>query len=116
MMPLMVQKNFYSVLGISVDSDDVVVRAAYKALMLKFHPDTNNNANATKRAAEINEAFQILGNASRRSAYDETLRSFDSSHGDSSPTPPPPPPPPKTAPGDVGDDPELYPSVGKILG
>lgn len=82
------QPDYYAVLGVSGTSDDVVIRAAYKALMLKYHPDTNKSLDATVRAAAINEAFAVLGNAERRAAYDASRARA------SSPPPSPPPPPP----------------------
>jgi curved DNA-binding protein CbpA len=63
-------KDYYAVLGIAPDSDEVVVRAAYKALMLKYHPDTSSVAGAGARAAAINEAFNVLGDPRRRASYD----------------------------------------------
>jgi hypothetical protein len=88
--------NLYHVLGVAQDSDDVVIQAAYKALMRKYHPDTNRDPNATARAQAINAAFDILGNVQRRAAYD-AARSTQRAH-----TPPPPPedpaPPPQYTP------------------
>ncbi len=87
------RSNYYAVLGVSPVSDDVVIRAAFKALMLKYHPDTNKSADATQRAAEINEAFSVLGDPQRRATYD-----YLQDNPRSPPPPPtPPPPPPKGA-------------------
>lgn len=81
--------DYYAVLGVSSTSDDVVIRAAFKALMLKYHPDTNRGADATQRAAAINEAFSVLGDPQRRAAYDASR-----ARGSTPPPPPPPNPPP----------------------
>ncbi len=89
------QQNYYAVLGVSRTSDDVVIRAAFNALMLKYHPDTNKSADATTRAAAINEAFRVLGDAKRRAAYDASRAQKAST---TPPPPPPPPPPPSSAP------------------
>jgi curved DNA-binding protein CbpA len=64
------KRDYYSILGVSPDSEDVVVAAAYKALMRKYHPDKNQSADAAKKATEINEAFENLRDPSRRAAYD----------------------------------------------
>ncbi|UYY59869.1 J domain-containing protein [Sphingomonas sp. S2-65] len=85
--------DYYAVLGVSPMSDEVVIRAAFKALMLKYHPDTNKNADATQRAAAINEAFGVLGDSQRRAAYDASR-----AQGARSSAPPPPPPPPPSSP------------------
>ncbi|WP_157219041.1 J domain-containing protein [Flavisphingomonas formosensis] len=62
--------DFYEILGVSPSSDEDVIRAAYKALMRKFHPDRNMSADATQRAAEINSAWAVIGDPAKRAAYD----------------------------------------------
>lgn len=64
----MAGKSLYDVLGVTPDADDIVIRAAYRALMAKFHPDVN--ANGADRAREIVEAFGVLGRPESRAAYD----------------------------------------------
>lgn len=88
--------DLYAVLGVSSNADEVVIRAAFKALMLRYHPDTNRSEDATKRAAAINAAYAILGDPKKRAAYDEAQRNFAGRTGGGSP--PPPPAPPKTTP------------------
>lgn len=66
--------DYYAVLGVAPTSDDVVIRAAYRALMLKYHPDTNTDARSTLKAAQINEAYKVLSDAFKRAQYDK-LRS-----------------------------------------
>ena len=65
----------YAVLGLSPTADDVVVHAAWRALLRKHHPDTNPGDPAGIRAREINEAFAILGKPGARAAYDRARRS-----------------------------------------
>jgi curved DNA-binding protein CbpA len=96
-------EDFYAILGVSADSEDVVITAAYKALMKKYHPDTNRgNAAAEARAKKINQAYDVLRDPGRRAAYDARRRGGGSA-GTASPPPPPPPspppPPPKPRPG-----------------
>ena len=64
------QPDYYAVLGVTPGSDAVVIRAVYKALMLKFHPDRNPGPEGERRARAINEAFTVLGDPRRRAAYD----------------------------------------------
>ena len=94
--------DHYSVLGVRPDSDAVVIRAAFRALMLKFHPDTNGSPSATEQAARINAAFAILGDPEKRQRYDTERRNAQKSTSSgererSTPAAPqqPPPPPPK---------------------
>lgn len=76
--------DHYAALGVSPTSDDEVIRAAFKAMMLKYHPDTNKSAGATAKAASINAAFSILGDPTKRAAYDQ-VRSSKASRSRTSP-------------------------------
>lgn len=64
--------DHYAVLGLNPSADDVVVHAAWRALLRKHHPDTNPDDPAGIKAREINEAFAILGKPGARAAYDRT--------------------------------------------
>ena len=59
--------DLYSVLQVNRTAEPEVIRAAYRALARKNHPDFGGDA---KRMAAINQAWAILGNAPRRAAYD----------------------------------------------
>jgi len=62
--------DHYAVLGLSPSADDVVVHAAWKALLRKHHPDANPDDPSGDRAREINEAFAVLGKPDSRARYD----------------------------------------------
>jgi curved DNA-binding protein CbpA len=62
--------DHYAVLGLAPSADDVVVHAAWKALLRKHHPDTNPDDPSGARAREINEAFAVLGKPAARANYD----------------------------------------------
>jgi curved DNA-binding protein CbpA len=62
--------DHYAVLGLNPSADDVVVHAAWKALLRKHHPDTNPGDPSGARAREINEAFAVLGKPDARARYD----------------------------------------------
>jgi len=49
-------KDYYRILGILDDAEDIIVRAAYKALAQRYHPDKwkGNKDEANKRMQEIN--------------------------------------------------------------
>jgi len=78
----MTQADYYAVLGVSPDAEDIVIKAAYRALAQRYHPDKNiaDPAFSRKRMAEINEAYQVLGDPKLRNAYDLS-RSPKSGHG-----------------------------------
>jgi curved DNA-binding protein CbpA len=65
------QKNFYSVLGVTDNAEMVVIRAAYKALMMVYHPDRfeGDKEEAIRKTKEINEAYTILIDPKRREEY-----------------------------------------------
>ncbi len=66
-------KDYYSVLGVSKDADEVVIRAAYKALAQKYHPDKATpelKSEYTDLMTLINEAYGVLGDSGKRLKYD----------------------------------------------
>lgn len=74
--------NYYELLEISPNASDEVIRMAYKALVKKYHPDSYKGdlGEAQKIMADINQAYDVLSDREKRSAYDETI-----SHSDHSP-------------------------------
>lgn len=66
-------RDHYEVLGVSPTSEDVVIRAAYRALMRRYHPDKDPGAELSGRALEINAAYAVLGDPGRRARYDGSL-------------------------------------------
>ena len=66
-------KDYYSILGVSKDADEVVIRAAYKALAQKYHPDKASpelRSNYTVRMTEINEAYAVLCDYKKKTNHD----------------------------------------------
>jgi|SRR5688500_3344886 curved DNA-binding protein CbpA len=62
--------DYYAILGVSPASEDVVIRAAYLALMRRYHPDRNASAEAAERARAITAAYAVLSDGDRRAEYD----------------------------------------------
>jgi curved DNA-binding protein CbpA len=58
-------KDYYSILGVSPTAELVVIRAAYRALALRYHPDTwgGDKTQAENLMRELNEAYEVLSNA-----------------------------------------------------
>jgi uncharacterized protein YecT (DUF1311 family) len=90
----------YETLGVSPNAEDVVIDAAYKAMMKRHHPDAPGR-DAGKDDAEakaINEAYRVLRDPETRARYDRDLASGGASSrgwerpADPEPTQPPPPP------------------------
>ena len=62
--------DHYATLGLAPQAAHSAIRAAYLALMQRYHPDKNHSADAGVRAREITVAYEVLGNRERRSDYD----------------------------------------------
>lgn len=70
-------KDYYGILGVLPDAEEIVVRAAYRALAQRYHPDRSPRASADEanaRMAEINEAYVVLADHRLRETYDEQRR------------------------------------------
>jgi curved DNA-binding protein CbpA len=66
-------RSLYDVLNVAPEAEPVVVEAAYKALIKKYHPDQAVEAPVSKDATAINEAFAILKDPAKRADYDHRL-------------------------------------------
>jgi molecular chaperone DnaJ len=64
------KRDYYEVLSVSRSASDDDIKKAYRRLALQFHPDRNNAPEATERFKEATEAYQVLSDAEKRSAYD----------------------------------------------
>lgn len=64
------QRSLYEILNVSPSADVVVIEAAYRALIKKYHPDQSAVVQDGSSAAQINHAFATLRNAERRADYD----------------------------------------------
>lgn len=65
------QKDLYAILGVSSDSDESKIKAAYRRQARKWHPDVNDNSpESIAKFKEITEAYEVLTDTQRRSQYD----------------------------------------------
>jgi len=63
--------DYYEVLEISKSSDSTQIKKAYRKLAMKFHPDRNQgDKEAEEKFKEVNEAYQVLSDSSKREIYD----------------------------------------------
>ena len=68
----MAKRDYYEVLGVSRDVDDAGLKKAYRRLAMKYHPDRNpDDTVAEENFKEAKEAFEVLGDPNKRSAYDQ---------------------------------------------
>lgn len=70
-------KDYYKVLGVPRDADEQEIKKAYRKLAVKFHPDKNpGDRQAEERFKEINEAYEVLGDSTKRAKYDQLGQSY----------------------------------------
>src|SRR3979409_1974399 len=61
----------YDVLGVSRSASAADIKSAYRKLAKKLHPDANkHDPKAASRFSELNAAYEIVGDADKRKAFD----------------------------------------------
>ncbi len=65
-----VKRDYYDVLGVPREADDEEIKRAFRRLAQQHHPDIDKNDGAEQRFKELNEAYRVLSDRQRRSAYD----------------------------------------------
>ncbi len=63
-------KDYYKTLGVARDASQDEIKAAYRKLARKFHPDVSKEGDAEARFKEIGEANEVLRDPEKRAAYD----------------------------------------------
>src|ERR1700722_18699664 len=67
----MAKQDYYATLGVARDASGDDLKKAYRKLAMQFHPDRNpGDKPAEARFKEVNEAYDILKDDQKRSAYD----------------------------------------------
>jgi DnaJ-class molecular chaperone len=73
----MAVRDYYKVMGLGADASEEEIKKTYRMLAMQYHPDRNhNNPGAVEKLKEINEAYHVLGDRERKSAYDRSLRTW----------------------------------------
>lgn len=68
----MSKRDYYDILSVDRDADQAVIKKAYRRIAMKYHPDRNpDDADAEAKFKEASEAYEILSDAEKRSAYDQ---------------------------------------------
>ena len=66
--------NYYEILDVSRVATYEEIKAKYRKLALKYHPDRNpDNKKAEEMFKKISEAYEILGDKEKRKKYDEKI-------------------------------------------
>ncbi len=64
-------KDYYDVLGVPAAASAAEIKKAYRRLASKLHPDVSKEADAESRFKAVNEAYEVLGDATKRGEYDK---------------------------------------------
>ena len=74
-------KDYYRILDVSPDAEKNEIKASYKRLIKRYHPDTldssnRDDPNILQTVQELNEAYAILGNEEKRLLYDDAIQVY----------------------------------------
>ncbi|MBP3891038.1 MAG: molecular chaperone DnaJ [Solobacterium sp.] len=65
------KRDYYEVLGVSRSASESDIKKAYRSLAKKYHPDVNHDKDAPEKFKEINEAYEVLSDPTKRQNYDQ---------------------------------------------
>ncbi|NEQ26671.1 MAG: J domain-containing protein [Microcoleus sp. SIO2G3] len=71
--------NHYTTLDIQPTASQAEIKDAYRRLAKQYHPDSNREVANHDRIAQVNAAYEVLGDPQQRQAYDRQLRRASSS-------------------------------------
>ena len=64
-------KDYYTIMGVPRDATPDDIKRAYRKLSRKYHPDVSKEKNAEARFKELGEAYEVLKDPEKRTAYDQ---------------------------------------------
>jgi len=67
------KKDYYALIGVARDASQEEIKRAYFQAAQKFHPDKNTAAGETELFLNVQQAYEVLSNPTRRKQYDATL-------------------------------------------
>lgn len=66
--------DYYKILGVTKDFDQIQIRKAFRKLALQYHPDKNKNSEESKQKfMEIVQAYEVLSDEKSRERYDSNI-------------------------------------------
>jgi len=65
-----IKRDYYEILGVPRDASDEEIKRAFRRAAQRNHPDIDTSDGAEERFKELNEAYRVLSDRQRRTAYD----------------------------------------------
>ena len=65
------KRDYYEVLGVSKTATEAEIKSAFRKLAKKYHPDINKEADAEAKFKEVQEAYAVLSDETKRRQYDQ---------------------------------------------
>ncbi|HET9879353.1 MAG TPA: molecular chaperone DnaJ [Candidatus Limnocylindria bacterium] len=65
-----IKRDYYEILGVAREASDEEIKRAFRRLAQRHHPDIDGSDGAEERFKEVNEAYRVLSDRQRRTAYD----------------------------------------------
>ncbi|MFA7435387.1 MAG: molecular chaperone DnaJ [Bacilli bacterium] len=67
----MAKRDYYEVLGVSKTASEDEIKRAYRTLAKKYHPDVSKEENAAEKFKEVQEAYEVLSDPTKREQYNQ---------------------------------------------
>ncbi len=66
----MAEESYYELLKVSPNADYEIIQAAYRRLVLRYHPDRSSEPNAAEMTRRLNDAYAILSDPAQKVEYE----------------------------------------------